>query len=361
MTIFSRYLMRNIFIGFAAAAGLLIPLFTTFNLINELDDVAPGGYRWTQALLVVVMTLPRSLVDLAPFIALLGGIVGLGQLSKSLELTAIRTAGFSISRIARVMFCAGLVMTLTLGAVDEWVAAPLQQRALQIKNVAMAKAESDSDAGNALWARSQDDFVTVQSLDNRNQPVGIEIFSWQPDLTLKSYIFAQSATIAGKGMWTLHNVTEKRWDKQQETVNNLPEMQWHSLFSGEDLKRLTLPAESLSARQLADYIVYLHKTGQPSLEYESALWQKAGRPILILAMILLAVPFTFSTPRAPGLGSRLALGVIVGLVTWIVYQIVLNLGILFTINAQLTTLVPPVLLLGLAVGLIYRFDRRLKY
>ncbi len=42
MTIFSRYLIRNVFIGFAAAAGLLIPLFTTFTLINELEDVAPG-------------------------------------------------------------------------------------------------------------------------------------------------------------------------------------------------------------------------------------------------------------------------------------------------------------------------------
>ena len=79
MTIFSRYLMRNVFIGFAAAAGLLIPLFTTFTLINELEDVTPGGYRWQQALLVTVMTLPRSLVDLGPFIALLGGIVGLGE------------------------------------------------------------------------------------------------------------------------------------------------------------------------------------------------------------------------------------------------------------------------------------------
>lgn len=48
MTIFSRYLMRNVFIGFAAAAGLLIPLFTTFTLINELEDVtraATAGSR----------------------------------------------------------------------------------------------------------------------------------------------------------------------------------------------------------------------------------------------------------------------------------------------------------------------------
>lgn len=39
MNVFSRYLIRHLFLGFAAAAGLLLPLFTTFNLINELDDV----------------------------------------------------------------------------------------------------------------------------------------------------------------------------------------------------------------------------------------------------------------------------------------------------------------------------------
>ena len=43
MKIFSRYIIRNLFLGFAAAAGLLLPLFTTFNLIGELDDVSPDG------------------------------------------------------------------------------------------------------------------------------------------------------------------------------------------------------------------------------------------------------------------------------------------------------------------------------
>ena len=132
MNVFSRYLIRHLFLGFAAAAGLLLPLFTTFNLINELDDVSPGGYRWTQAVLVVLMTLPRTLVELSPFIALLGGIVGLGQLSKNSELTAIRSTGFSIFRIALVALVAGILWTVSLGAIDEWVASPLQQQALQI-------------------------------------------------------------------------------------------------------------------------------------------------------------------------------------------------------------------------------------
>lgn len=358
MNIFSRYLIRNLFIGFAAAAGLLIPLFTTLNLINELEDVTPNGYHWNQALLVVLMTLPRSLVDLGPFIALLGGIIGLGQMSKSLELTAIRTAGFSIFRIALVTLYAGLFINLSLGALDEWVASPLQQRALQLKDGALAKTGNATDAGNALWARKGNEFVTVKSLDEHSQPVGIEIFRYQDDLTLESYVYAETATTADNGLWTLHKVMQKKWDNKKESVQTQDTLLWQSLFAGMNLKGLTLPADSFSIKQLKQYITYLQSSQQPSTEYRIALWQKLGRPLLVLAMILLAIPFTFSIPRAPGLGSRLAVGVIVGLLTYIIYQIILNLGLLFSLNVPLTTLAPPLLLLLIALALVYRFDKQ---
>lgn len=76
-----------------------------------------------------------------------------------------------------------------------------------------------------------------------------------------------------------------------------------------------MPGNTFSVRQLNHYIHYLQETGQPSSEYRLALWEKLGQPILTTAMILLAVPFTFSAPRSPWMGSRLAVGVIVGLLT----------------------------------------------
>ncbi|QHA87933.1 LPS export ABC transporter permease LptG [Serratia rhizosphaerae] len=358
MTIFSRYLIRNVLIGFAAAAGLLIPLFTTFTLINELEDVTPGGYRWTQALLVTVMTLPRSLVDLGPFIALLGGIVGLGQLSKSLELTAIRSAGLSIFRIALVMLAAGLLMNLSLGAIDEWAASPLQQRALQLKNNALAQSNDNDVAVNPLWARRGDEFVTVKTVDENDQPHDIEIFRYRADRSLESYLYAESASTAADGSWLLHNVMRKSWQGRKETLQRRDSLPWQSLFSVPSLKELTLPAGSFSLRQLDRYIDYLHSSGQPSIEYRLALWKKLGQPLLVLAMILLAIPFTFIAPRAPGLGNRLAIGAIVGLLTYITYQIVLNLGLLFSFNAPFTALAPPLLILLLALTLVYRFDRQ---
>lgn len=354
MNIFSRYLIRNLFLGFAAAAGLLLPLFTTFNLINELDDVNPGGYRWTQAVMVVLMTLPRTFIDLGPFIALIGGIVGLGQLSKSGELTAIRTTGYSIFRIAMVTLCAGLMLTVALGVIDEWVASPMQQRALQIKT----RYTRHDMAGNILWARRGNEFVTVKSLNEQRQPVGIELFYYRADHSLQRYIFAKTATISDNGTWQLEDVNQKEWANGKETTETKESVAWPSLFAGMSLQELTLPSSSFSVKQLGHYISYLKSTGQPSLEFTLALWQKVGHPLLILAMILLAIPFTFSAPRAPGLGSRLAVGVVVGLLTYVCDQIIVNLGLLYSLNVQMTTLAPPALLLAMALILVFRFDRQ---
>lgn len=358
MNILSRYLVRYVFVGFAAAAGLLLPLFTTFNLINELDDVSSGGYRWTQAVMFVLLTLPRCLIDLGPFIALLGGIVGLGLLAKNLELTAIRSMGLSIFRIALVVMVGGLLWAVALGVTDEWLASPLQQKALQMKNTAEAKEEGAGVTGNILWARRGNEFATVKTLDEQGQPQGVEIFRYRDDLTLESYLYAQSATIGKGNEWTLHSVQQKNWSKGRETVETKPTLPWLPIFTDMSLQELSMPGDSFSVRQLTHYLDYLQNTGQPSLEFKLALWQKFGRPVLTLAMILLAIPFTFSAPRSTGMGSRLAIGVVVGLLTYISYQIIINLGLLLSLNVPLTALGLPSLYLIIALGLVYHFDRQ---
>lgn len=357
MTLFSRYLMRYLFTGFAASAGLLLPLFTTFNLINELDDVSPGGYRWTQAVLVVLMTLPRCLIDLGPFIALLGGIVGLGLLSKNSELTAIRSAGFSVFRIALVAVSAGAIWAVSLGAVDEWIASPLQQHALQMRNAALATENGIDITGNILWARRGNTFMAVKSLDEQGEPVGVEIFRYRDDLSLEYYLYARRATIVKGDKWVLHGVTKKAWTHGQESIETKASLPWDAFFTGMSLDVLSLPGNTFSVSQLNRYINYLQQTRQPTMEYRLALWQKLGRPVLTLAMMLLAIPFAFVAPRSSGLGSRLAVGGVVGLLLYISYQIMVNLGLLFAFNAQLTALALPTGCVLVALGLVWRYDR----
>ena len=254
--------------------------------------------------------------------------------------------------------CAGLMLTVSLGAIDEWIASPLEQRALQMKNAAIAQDESNDSVGNILWARQGNEFVTVKSLSEDNQPVGVEIFYYRPDRSLESYLYASNATVLDGNVWMLNHINEKKWVNGEEITGIKERLQWQSIFTSMTLQELTMPSDSFSIKQLSQYIAYLKNTGQPSIEFKIALWQKLGRAILTLAMILLAIPFTFSAPRSPGLGSRLAIGVIVGLFTYISYQIVVNVGLLFSLNAAIVTLTPPSFILAIALVLVYQFDQR---
>lgn len=259
---------------------------------------------------------------------------------------------------ALVALVAGILWTVSLGAIDEWVASPLQQQALQIKSTATALGEDDDITGNMLWARRGNEFVTVKSLNEQGQPVGVEIFHYRDDLSLESYIYARSATIEDDKTWILHGVNHKKWLNGKETLETLDNLAWQSAFTSMDLEELSMPGNTFSVRQLNHYIHYLQETGQPSSEYRLALWEKLGQPILTLAMILLAVPFTFSAPRSPGMGSRLAVGVIVGLLTWISYQIMVNLGLLFALSAPVTALGLPIAFVLVALSLVYWYDRQ---
>jgi lipopolysaccharide export system permease protein len=356
MKIIDRYLLQNLFIGFVAASALLLPLFSTLDLVSELDDIG-DGYRLVQALEVVAMTLPRRLVDLGPFIALLGGIVALGQLALTQELNTLRAAGVSAARIGLSTVLAGALLAVTLAAVDEFAASPLQQKAIQLRAQAIASTEGTGKDGS-IWGRKVQQFARIDSLRLGRIPTHVEIFSFDSEQALKEYIFADYADIQPKGLWQLHNVTVKHWVNGEETVEKIEQMEWQSILPETRLREVTFPADSLSSRQLYHYISFLKGTAQPSAQYEVALWEKLGMPLLTLAMILLAVPFAFSQVRSTGLGSKLAFGAMAGLLVYLVNQIVVNLGILFELNPVLVGTIPALIMLVFSIALILRFDRK---
>lgn len=357
MRIIDSYLIGNLFLGFAAAAALLLPLFSTLDLVGELDDVGKNGYRLIEAFEVVVMTLPRRAVELGPFIALLGGIAGLGQLSMTHELSILHTAGISLWRIGMTALLAGLALALALAALDEFVASPLQQKALHLRAQAMTTGAEGRGKEGSVWGRRAGEIVRIGALQFGRVPVHLEIFSFDDRYRLEKYIFAEYADIQPEGIWRLHKVQLKRWNGDEQSIERHDQLLWRSVLPDTRLNEITLPAESLSTRQLYRYVQFLRHTAQPAAQYEVALWQKLGVPLLTLAMILFSIPFTVGRGRAKGLGGKLAIGAVVGLLIYMADQILVNLGLLFKLEPLLVGMLPALVLLGIAMALVRRFDR----
>lgn len=352
-----RYLMRAVAGGFLAATAVLLPLFSFIDLVEQLDAVGEGNYRIALAFTFVGLTLPRRLIELGPFIALLGSIVALGSLATHREITALRSVGFSPMRIAYAALKAGLLLIVLLTAMDQFVASPLQQHAFAMRSKAIAgDNNAEVEGGAALWAKRGNRILRVGALRLGRIPADIEIFRFDPSGDLVRYIQADHAEIHHHEPWQLNGVLIKNFVAGTPKTIRQPSMLWQTFLTPAQIRLLEKPAESLSPVQLYGYVRYLRSTDQPSGVYAVTLWQKLGLPLTTAAMILLAVPFGIGTPRGASIGSRIALGAVVGLGVYLADQIVANLGMLLDLSPPLVALGPGVLLVLVALFAVGRMQ-----
>ena len=131
---------------------ILVSAFSLIALVRELDSVGKGTYRAYDAALYVLLTLPGWMVELSPAMALLGAIVGLGELAGGEELTAMQALGVSRARIAWSVLKTGLLVMLAVMGVQEFVAPKLNQLAFERRTQAISgMGFSDATAMASTW------------------------------------------------------------------------------------------------------------------------------------------------------------------------------------------------------------------
>ena len=131
---------------------ILVSAFSLIALVRELDSVGKGTYSASDAALYVLLTLPGWMVELAPAMALLGAIVGLGELAAGEELIVMQALSVSRARIAWSVLKTGLLVMLAVIGVQEFVAPKLNQLAFERRTQAISGVESTpgGDSGRAM-------------------------------------------------------------------------------------------------------------------------------------------------------------------------------------------------------------------
>ena len=120
--------------------------------LRQLGSVGRNGYTVTNAVVYVLVTFPRRAYEMFGNAALIGGLLGLGGLAGSGELTALRAAGMSRLRIAAS--AAGVVAVLIVGVVILGeTAAPWGDQQAQAMQLRMRSGNLGLGSASGLWAR----------------------------------------------------------------------------------------------------------------------------------------------------------------------------------------------------------------
>jgi lipopolysaccharide export system permease protein len=119
-----------------------------------------------------------------------------------------------------------------------------------------------------------------------------------------------------------------------------------------------LTPERMSLLDLTDYISYLKENQLQTERQVVALWRKMAYPFTLLVMITIAAPIGFMQTRRGGVGSKVFIGILLGVGFFMLNQLALNVGMLSKWAPWVTALVPNLGALALGLGALILMENQ---
>jgi len=351
----ARVLLGTVLLTWA----VLIGLDAIMAVVTELSDVGTGHYGFGSAIAVVALSIPRRAYMLFPTAAVIGALMGLGQLAASSELTALRALGLSRRRLSIAVAGSLAVLTLLMVVNGETLGPWGQKRADSLK--ASAKSNDMIVAQySGLWAREGDTFLNAQTGQERGKGdehylelQGVRLYEFAKDGRLESIARAGTA-VHHAGGWLLHDVRRTWFDQRSVTETEALEEHWASKLDETALAASVARPRYLQSSELSRSIAYRKRNGLDASEYEEFYWGRWFYPLNVLALCLAAVPFAFGSLRSGGLGKRLFIGIIFALGFWLLQTQFVKLAGVYKFDFRLAYLIPPAIMLAVSAALFRR-------
>ncbi len=351
MKTLNRYIGMRVTAGVALVLTALLVLFTFSDFLGELEDVGKGHYTVGLALLYVLLTSPRWLVELFPVSALLGSVVALGTMANANELVVLRGAGLSVARITWPVLKAGAVVMALVLVFGEGVAPKSERYARDLRAQAIT-GQATLRTARGVWTRYAGGYLHIGEVLASDRLGDVTVYERSGGDRLRRWVHAQRARYE-RGRWLFEGVRLVSYLPDGLRVQSTPQMYWPLPLRPGELKRLVIPPDDLSVPALYDYVRYLRRTGQDPGRYALALWRRVSLPLISATMIVLAVPFVFGSLRAVSIGQRVVVAALVGIGFQLLQQTAGQAALVYHLPPALGAFAPAALAL-LLVMLLWR-------
>ena len=350
--------LHDLYVGRVVLASVLLTwaVLLGFDLMmalsGQLGDLGKGSYDFPTALAVVAYSAPRRAYTIFPYAAVIGSLMGLGQLASTSELTALRALGLSRRRLSASVAAALAILTTLMVINGETLAPWAQLQADQLKlaaktnNVAIARYQG-------LWAREGDTFLNAvdgeeRVIDGRRtlELRDVRLYRLAPDGGLQSLTRAASAEY-DRGGWRLRDVRRIVFSfaPGRASEERLAEDRWESQLDPNALAAGVTRPRNLSGADLRASIDYRHRNKLDAREYEDIYWSRWFYPLNVLALCLAAIPFAFGSLRSGGMGKRLFLGILFALGFMLLQMLFGRMAGATRFDYRIAYALPPILML----------------
>jgi lipopolysaccharide export system permease protein len=323
----SRYFALRFFsVVTAVFAGVfvLVVLIDYVELMRRASD-APNVSAWLVAK-TSFFRVPQVTERLLPFAVLVGAMTCYLNLSRRHELVVARSAGMSAWQFVAPALLVALMLGALAATVYNPVSAALREQSKRLEADLFGERQSPRQSGG-FWVRqkSADGQAIINATSSREQGAllgGVTVFAFDASGRFRERIEAKSAELRS-GHWRLE---QARVYASGAPTRELESYSLDTNLTPEQVRESFATPETVSFWELPLYIETAEQAGLVAAGYRLQYQLLLARPLLLVAMVMLAASVSLRFFRFGGVSAMVLSGVGAGFLLYVLSKITEDLS-----------------------------------
>ena len=355
---FPNILDRYILGQFLKVLGLVLisvmALFVIVDYTNIAADVRENNISANTVFAYYRFLVFQILNWTVPISVLVATLVTFGIMSRNNEVTAIKSGGVSLYRVAVPIVAVAALMSVFSYLILDFVLPYANQRKNALERQIQGKKPLASGQ-QRLWFFGKGRYlINFLSYDrDRQQLSQVQVFEFDStDFRLTRRVFAQRARWNGNA-WEFENGWIRSFPgggQSTYTPITRPLALQYSETPDDFETEAKLP-DQMTFTQLRRYIDTIRATGYAADELSVKLYEKTSWPVISLVMALIALPFAFRVGKRGALYG-IGIALILGITYWMIFAVFTKFGEVGNLPALLSAWAANILF---AIAAVYMF------
>lgn len=356
---FPRYVAKN----FATWIGVVSISFSSviflFSLLELLRRVA--GRKGVSGLFMVKLAFlqtPDLVIKLLPIILLFSAMLSIAKLNKTLQFVVARASGLSLWQILTpflaVTTAVSFLVMLVLGPLSTLATEKferLSKEYISKKNSHITVSES------GLWLQKIHKkgytIIHANRVDEKNLIFyDVSIFEFDPNSSFLERVDAKTANL-GKKSWLLKDVL---LTKKGAQTKQIADFEYKTNLTFQRIQENFMPPKTIPLWEILDYIRIMEESGFSSVEHWLYFYSSLSLPLLLAAMVVLALPFALQQPRKGNNWRMTIFAVLTGFGFYLFTHFVYTLGVTGVLPLFLAGFMPALVVLLLGVSYLFHIE-----
>jgi lipopolysaccharide export system permease protein len=313
--ILDRYVLRETAAALLAGLVFFVSVFIVVDVFEKIDTYLDNQVPAATVAIYYLMGIPGIALQVLPMAMLLSALLALGQLGRTNELNAMRTAGLGPGRIAAPLIAMAFAVSALAFVVNEMVLPDMNARRIRLYRTEIKKenVEGKQTRTNLAYLGTGGRTFLIRAYLIPSQEMREVVIQEVRDNALIGRIDAATGKWEN-GRWVFRNGYTRRFDRGGETAAQFTELTIPGLRERpSDFAEAEEDPKGLSYWALRDYIGRLHQSGSRVQTYLVELYLKISFPLTNLVVVLIGVALALRNRRG-GLAIAFGLSVFISFI-----------------------------------------------